>query len=71
MANLMEKYKDMDTEIKNLDESVENLRSVKLSKSVELAVNKAKLQIKSENVILLNEKMSNMIRLHTSCNYGK
>ena len=71
LANLMEKYKDMDTEIKNLDESVENLRSVKLSKSVELAVNKAKLQIKSENVILLKEKMSNMIRLHTSCNYGK
>ena len=71
LANLMKKYKEMDTEIANLDVNVENLRSVKLSKSVELAVSKAKLQIKSENVVLLKEKMSNMLRLHTSCSYGK
>ena len=71
LANLMKRYKDMDTEIKTLDANVENLRSDKQSKSVELAVNKARLQIKSENVILLKEKMSNMLRLHTSCSYGK
>ena len=71
LTNLMKKYKDIDTDIKVLEEEVEDLRSLQLSKSVELAVGKAKLQMKSEIVTVLKEKLSNMHRLHSSCGLAK
>ena len=71
LSNLMKKYKDIDTEIKVLEEEVENLRSLNQSKSVDLAVGKARLHIKSENVSVLKEKLTNMLRLHSSCNLTK
>ena len=71
LSKLMERYKDFDKEIKVLEEEVDSLKSLKLSKSVEVAVVKAKLQIKSENVTSLKEKLSNMLRMHSSCNLAK
>ena len=71
LTNLMKKYKYMDDGIKVLEEELVDLRSLKLSKSVELAVGKAKLQMKSEIVNILKEKLSNMHRLHSSCGLAK
>ena len=58
---LMKQMKDLDSEIKETEEEVDNLRSVKLEESVTLAVSKNNLKVKTDNKIVLKKKYCNLL----------
>ena len=55
----MKQMKDLDSEIKETEEEVDNLRSVKLEESVTMAISKNNLKVKTDNKIVLKDKHAN------------
>eukprot|EP00092_Neocalanus_flemingeri_P091209 GFUD01115607.1.p1 GENE.GFUD01115607.1~~GFUD01115607.1.p1 ORF type:complete len:235 (-),score=66.52 GFUD01115607.1:24-728(-) len=68
LSHMMIEFKAFEDEIKDLEDAVDNLRERNQLQSTQLAVSKTKLCIKSENVAVLKEKISNMSRTHRMCN---
>ena len=64
---LLNHLKEIDTSIDCLQLEIDELKEVKLARMVEVATSKASLKLKSENVVVLKEKVSNMYKIHRNC----
>ena len=68
LPSLLNNLKEIDTSLDCLQIEIDELKEVKLARMVEVATSKASLKLKSENVVVLKEKVSNMYKIHRNCN---
>ena len=59
--------KDIELDIGGIEAEVNEMKRVKQSSAVELAVEKTKLKMKVENGVLLKEKLYNLQKIHKNC----
>ena len=67
LPSLLNNLKEIDTSLDCLQIEIDELKEVKLARMVEVATSKASLKLKSENVVVLKEKVSNMYKIHRNC----